>query len=124
MVVAVIAILAAIGIQTMGYVNRKAAQSRAQAEVAALSAAIDSYRLEFGRYPAPANLFNELTAGGPVNTNKIFFEPTPGMVTNRTFIDPYGVAYQYTTNPTRNIGFFDLWTVPPGATNVADWIHN
>ena len=124
MVVAVIAILAGIGLQTMGYVNRKAAESRAQVEVAALSAAIDSYKLDMGSYPAPENLFTELTGDGPVNTNKIYFEPTPGIISGGVFTDPYGAAYQYSTNPVRNVGFFDLWCVPPGATNETGWIHN
>jgi general secretion pathway protein G len=123
-VVLIIAILAGLGLATMGYVNRKAAESRAQVEVAALSAAIDSYKLEMGSYPAPENLLTELTGAGPVNTNKIYFEPTPRIVTDGEFTDPYGARYQYSTNPVRNIGFFDLWCVPPGATNAAGWIHN
>jgi len=127
-VVSIVAILAGLVLSTLGYVNRKGAASRAQSEVAALAAAIDSYHLEFGAYPAPADLYTELTGGGPINTDKVFFEPTPGMVntnsTPRVFQDPYGQRYNYSTNPTRNVGFFDLWSVPPTANTEADWIHN
>lgn len=127
-VVSIVAILAGLVLSTLGYVNRKGAASRAQSEVAALSAAIESYKLDVGSYPEPSDLYNELTAGGPVNTDKVYFEPTAGMVnTNsktRTFQDPYGNPYNYTTNATRNIGFFDLWCVPPTAESEADWIHN
>jgi hypothetical protein len=97
--------------------------------VAALSAAVDNYKLDFGSYPAVTNLFRELTGQGPVNTNKVYFEPTPTMVmnknmTNGPFVDPWGARYQYKTNDLRNVGFFDLYTVPPDAVDEKDWIHN
>ena len=39
--------------------------------------------------------------------------------------DPYGRAYNYnSTNPVRNVGFFDLWSEPPTAKSESDWIHN
>ena len=71
-VVAIIAIIAGLTLGTLGYVNRKAAESRAKSEVAALSAAIDSYKLDFGSYPSAANLFRELTGQGTVNKSKVF----------------------------------------------------
>lgn len=129
-VVAIIAILAGLTLSTLGYVNRKGAESRARAEVAALSAAIDSYKLDFGGYPASNNLYQELTGQGPVNTNKVYFEPTPGITgTNAgvaTFIDPWGVFYNYVTNATVNVGFFDLWSTAgnAAATNTNNWIRN
>lgn len=129
-VVAIIAILAALTLSTLGYVNKKGAMSRAQAEVAALSAAIESYRLEFGIYPSnQAVLFRELVGTGTINTNKVFFEPTPGMTTNMAtgpFTDPWGAAYNYTTNPTVNIGFFDLWSFAGNSNSATsnNWIRN
>jgi general secretion pathway protein G len=127
-VIVVIAILAAIGIPTMGYVNRKGAESRAQAEVAALSAAIDSFKLDFGSYPASTNLFRELTGQGTVNTNKIYIEPSKSMFTNNQFVDPWGSPYNYLTGDeaTVNIGFFDLWSTAgnAAATNAPNWIRN
>jgi len=129
-VIAIIAILAGLTLSTLGYVNRKGAESRARAEVAALSAAIDSYKLDFGGYPASNNLYQELTGQGPVNANKVYFEPTPGITgTNAgvaTFIDPWGVFYNYETNPTVNVGFFDLWSTAgnAAATNTNNWIRN
>lgn len=123
-VILVIAILVGLTIGTLGYVNRKGAESRAQAEVAALSAAIDSYKIEVGSYPAQADLFAELTGQGTVNTNKVYFEPTPSMGTNNRFIDPWGAPYNYNPAGQRNVGFFDLWAVPPKARDERDWIHN
>lgn len=135
-VVAIIAILAGLTLSTLGYVNRKGAESRARAEVAALSAAIDSYKLDFGVYPsAQTNLYRELTGTAigteAVNTNKVYFEPTPNMVTNMVtgpFFDPWGSEYQYRTGAeaTNNIGFFDLWSTAgnAAATNTNNWIRN
>lgn len=127
--IALVVTLAGLFIGTLGYVNKKSARSRAEAEVAALSAAVDSYRLDFGSYPAVTNLFRELTGQGAFNTNKVYFEPTPTMVMNRNmtngpFVDPWGKEYQYKTNDLRNVGFFDLYTVPPDAQDEKDWIHN
>jgi hypothetical protein len=74
-VVTIIAILAGLVLSTVGYVNRKGAASRAQTEVTTLAEAIENYKLDFENYPSPANLYSELTAGGPVNTTKVYFEP-------------------------------------------------
>jgi len=126
--VAVIAVLAGLILGTLGYVNRKGAEGRAKAEVAALSAAIDSYKLDFGAYPAPSDLFKELTAQqGAVNTGKVYFEPRGSMATDMTngpFLDPWGTPYNYRTNNLRNVGFFDLWAVPPNVKDESEWIHN
>jgi type II secretion system protein G len=126
-VIAIIAILAGLNPSTMGYVNRKGAESRARAEVAALSAAIDSYKLDFGGYPASNNLYQELTGQGPVNTNKVYFEPTPGITGTNAgaaiFIDPWGVFYNCETNATVNVGFFDLWSTA-GGTKMNNFIRS
>ena len=127
-VVAIIAIIAGLTLGTLGYVNRKAAESRAKSEVAALSAAIDSYKLDFGSYPSAANLFRELTGQGTVNKSKVFLEPTPGMVTTNagvvSFVDPWGTPYNYRNPGTDNVGFFDLWTTAGGKTDQMQWIRN
>jgi type II secretory pathway pseudopilin PulG len=124
--IAIIAILAGLTLGTLGYVNKKGAESRARSEVAALSSAIDAYKLEFGSYPASNNLYTELTGQGPNNTNKVYFEPTPGIVDTNTqrFVDPWSGAYQYNpVDPTNNVGFFDLWTTNNSA-DPALWIRN
>jgi type II secretion system protein G len=123
-VVAIIAILAGLTLSTLGYVNKKGAESRAKAEVAALSTAIDNYKTEFGSYPASNNLYSELTGRGDLNSSKMFFEPSPGIVSGSQFVDPWGSPYKYTTNPTVNVGFFDLWTEANEGTNESRWIRN
>jgi len=126
------AILAALTLSTLGYVNRKGAGSRARAEVAALSAAIDSCKLDSGAYlPAQTNLCHGLTGtatgAGAVNTNKVYLEPTPNVVTE-PFFDSRGSEYQYHTGAqgTNNVGFFDLWLTAgnAAAASAPNWIRN
>lgn len=126
-VISIIAILAALTLGTVAYVQKKGMRSRAEAEVAALNAAIESYKLDYGEYPSSNSLASELTAKAGVkgvNTNKVYFEPRKGMVTNNQILDPWGVPYNYTTNPTVNVGFFDLWTVAGSSNNSALYIRN
>jgi general secretion pathway protein G len=127
-VVALIGVLAGLTLAGLGYVQRKSALSRAETEVASLTAAIESFNMDFGSYPASSDvLYAELTGapGASVNTNrKVFFEALPRMATNNRFIDPWGAPYNYTTNAQRNTGFFDLWAAPPDSKTEKDWIHN
>jgi prepilin-type N-terminal cleavage/methylation domain-containing protein len=128
--VAIIAVLAGLTLGTLGYVNKKGAESRARSEIATLSAAIDNYKLDFGSYPAAntTQLYKELTGQGTNNKTKVFIEPTPGMVTNTVngpFVDPWGLPYEYRTGQqaTNNVGFFDLWSTA-GGTESAKFIRN
>jgi type II secretory pathway pseudopilin PulG len=50
-VITIIIILAALILGTVGYVQKKAARSRAEAEIAAMSAACESYKADNGTYP-------------------------------------------------------------------------
>jgi type II secretory pathway pseudopilin PulG len=50
-VITIITILAGLTIATMGYVQDKAKRSRAEAEIAAISAACESYKADNGIYP-------------------------------------------------------------------------
>jgi hypothetical protein len=94
-----------------------------------LSAAIESYKLDFGTYPSNSTtLYADLTGSGVLNKSKVFFEAPPGMATNSRFVDPYGQPYNYRTSGTgmRNVGFFDLYCIPAdGDKNKPEtWIHN
>ena len=50
-VIAIIIVLAGLILSTVGYVQRKAARSRAETEIAAISAACENYRADNGIYP-------------------------------------------------------------------------
>src|SRR5216110_3706953 len=50
-VIAIIIILASLILSTVGYVQKKGARSRAETEIAAMSAACESYKADNGVYP-------------------------------------------------------------------------
>lgn len=152
-VITVIAILAGLVLQTAGYVQKKGARSRAEAEIAALSAALESYKADMGDYPVGTNGNPSSTATPGTNnaflraalapsTGKIYFEFTKGMGTNtttlsssanQTVLDPFGEGYgYYYTNSSAgaaNAGirsgtnFYDLWS-RAGSANTNQWIKN
>ncbi|HET9419456.1 MAG TPA: prepilin-type N-terminal cleavage/methylation domain-containing protein [Chthoniobacterales bacterium] len=51
-VITIIIILAALVLATVGYVQKKGARSRTEAEIAAMSAACESYKADNGIYPS------------------------------------------------------------------------
>jgi len=54
-VIAIIIALAGLVLATVGYVQKKGARSRAEAEIAAISAALESYKADNGIYPTDAS---------------------------------------------------------------------
>src|SRR5438876_8052367 len=50
-VITIIIILAGLILSTVGYVQKKGARSRAETEIAAMSAALESYKTDNGIYP-------------------------------------------------------------------------
>src|SRR6266496_999722 len=83
-VIAIIIVLAGLILSTMGYVQKKGARARAETEIAAISAACESYKADNGIYPRgpaaattigsttiPANVTDSLdprTSGDPTST--------------------------------------------------------
>jgi len=150
-VIAVIAILAGLVLSTAGFIQKKGAMARAQAEIEALSTALESYKVEYGDYPTGTNGLNSGTATPGTNNaflrvalapngsnslnplNKVFFEFPKGMgnssnisATNQPVLDPFGEGYGYmypgATNRSGS-NFFDLWS-RAGSTNTNAWIKN
>jgi general secretion pathway protein G len=124
-VIAVVAILAGLTLAAMGGIQKRGARAKAESEIQALSAAIEEYRRDLGAFPSSNTLYAELTTdGATTNTNKVYFEPPPGIVgTNgptKFFQDPWGAAYQYTTNAA---GFFEILSTA-GGTNTNQYIRN
>jgi general secretion pathway protein G len=71
-VIALIIILAGLILSTVGYVQNKAARSRAETEIAAISAALENYKADNGIYPRDTtkNTTDDLNArasGNPIN---------------------------------------------------------
>jgi len=134
-VIAIIAILAGLILSTVGFIQKKAATSRAEAEIAALSAALESYKADMGEYPPGTNLpgtnNNYLLTNLMPPTGKVYFEFNKGMTnTSGYIVDPFGTTYgyQYPGSANRNgTNFFDLWSTAgstTAATNEPKWIKN
>ena len=70
--VTIIVILAGLVLSTVGYVQKKAARSRAETEIAAISAACESYKADNGVYP---------------------FNPDTNALNARTDLDPSATGY-------------------------------
>lgn len=146
-VIAIIAILAGLILGTSGYVQEKAGNSRAEAEIKALSNAIEAYKLDNGVYPngdGSANSTEELIKVlNPTNSgDKVYFEiPARMFDSNRSsksyesvradasyLQDPFGNPYRYEFPGDENRSgeaFFDLWS--QGKKNSSDtnlWIKN
>jgi len=145
-VITIIAILAALVLNTAGFVQKKAARSRAETEIAALSAALESYKADNGDYPVGAagspNSTAAVTADNSFlraalspSSGKVYFEFSKNMGTNLTtnglITDPFGenYGYYYQTNGTNTAGlkngagFFDLWS-RSASTNTNIWTKN
>jgi type II secretory pathway pseudopilin PulG len=69
-VIAIIIILAGLILSTVTYVRKKGARARAETEIAAMSAAIESYKADNGVYPNSANTIS-LEATGTVANDSL-----------------------------------------------------
>ncbi len=73
-VITIIIILAGLILSTVGYVQKKGARSRAETEIAAISAACESYKADNGIYPrdptanTATDQLNPKTDGNPIPT--------------------------------------------------------
>ena len=135
-VIAIIAILASLVLSTAGYVQKKGATSRAEAEIAALSAALESYKADMGDYPLSATFPNTSVAANTLygvlspSSNKVYFEFSKGMTSSTGIVDPFGTVYYYSYPGRTNrsgTNFFDLYSTAGSAntpTNEVKWIKN
>lgn len=130
-VIAIIAILASLVLSAAGFVQKKGARNRAEAEIAALGAALESYKADNGDYPtnsittANTNLVSALM---PTNGSaKVYFEFKTKFLTNGNYLDPFGYNYNYIyTNGSPNNGTnnYDLWSTAGGSGSTNTWIKN
>lgn len=61
-VIAIVIVLAGLVLSTVGYVRKKGARSRAETEIAAMSAACESYKADNGVYPSEASTTEQLNS--------------------------------------------------------------
>lgn len=124
-VITIIVILTSLVISTAGYAQKKGARSRAEAEIAAVGAALESYKADNGDYPAGSSSLALVTNLMP-SSGKVYFEFKTNFTNSSGWLDPFGNAYCYRYPGLSNqsgSNFFDLWsTAGGGASNT--WIKN
>jgi prepilin-type N-terminal cleavage/methylation domain-containing protein len=131
-VISIIAILAAMALSASSFVQKKGARSRASAEIAALGAALESFKADNGDYPTNSltnNNSSMVSSLMPTNgSGKVYFEFKARWITNGSFLDPFGNPYGYIyTNAAPNNGTnnYDLWSTAGNSTNPTNtWIKN
>lgn len=130
-VIAIIAILASLVLAAAGSVQKKGARSRAESEIAAVAAALESYKADNGDYPinstAGSSLALVTNLMPPPGSGKVYFEFKPKFTNSAGWIDPFGYNYNYIyTNGSPNNGTnnYDLWSTAGGSANQNSWIKN
>ncbi len=68
-VIGIIAILASLTLAASGTVWTKAARARASSEIAAMSTALESYKVDNGIYPPSTNLYGPPSVAYPLNSS-------------------------------------------------------
>lgn len=96
LVVVIIGILAGIAIPKLGGKSEKAMIAQAQANITALSMAIQEYEIMNGDYPSSLEGLLDESKGGPFMEKKVI----P--------VDPWGNPYQYAAPGSHNTHTFDL----------------
>jgi type II secretory pathway pseudopilin PulG len=92
-VISIIIILAGLILSTVGYVQKKGARARAEAEIAAMSAALESYKADNGIYPRDGN-------------TDVLFAITDTSYAGKTPPDPKPTSYDASVTEYKNASFF------------------
>jgi hypothetical protein len=127
-VITIIAILTSLLLSTAGHAQKKGARSRAEAEIAAIGAALENYKADYGDYPSNSSAANctNLVVNLMPSSGKVYFEFKSKSTNTSGYLDPFGNAYGYIyTNGSPNNGAnnYDLWSsAGGGASNT--WIKN
>ncbi len=101
-VVALISLLASIMTSTIRMVRRKAVKGEAKNRIARLETALELYKLEQGYYPT-GNIAAAVTAlTSSAGGKGPFMKFRTGELSGGNFIDPWGMAYNYTNDTTDN----------------------
>jgi general secretion pathway protein G len=128
-VITIIAILASLVLAAAGSVQKKGARSRTEAEIAAMGAALESYKADNGDYPSNSVSNNSVALVTTLmpSSGKVYFEFKTKSLTNNNFLDPFGSSYNYlypglpNQSGTNN---YDLWSTAGGSTVTNTWIKN
>ena len=95
-VISIIIILAGLILSTVGYVQKKGARSRAEAEIAAISAALESYKADNGIYPRDTIKTDQVDPAAspiPIAATQFLYEQLSG--NSATNLQPISGAKSY-----------------------------
>ena len=117
LVVTIIGILAGAVLVNFSGQSQRAKETRANADIANLSLALDTYELTIGEYPSTDQGLTALVEDPGIDGWRPF-------LTRRTFNDPWGNEYRYRYPGSQGINF-DLFSVgPDGQEGTDDDIGN
>jgi prepilin-type N-terminal cleavage/methylation domain-containing protein len=115
-VIAIIIVLAGLVLSTVGYVQKKGARSRAETEIAAMSAACESYKADNGIYPRD-NTTNQYTDTLDARQN---FDATQTVYQNASLY-LYDALFGATSGSrTPNVGARSYFTFKPNQLSPSD----
>jgi type II secretory pathway pseudopilin PulG len=126
-VIAIIIVLAGLILSTVGYVQKKGARSRAEAEIAAMSASLESYKADNGIYPTSAatnllkaNSDKDATLAVYQNASLYLYEELSGDHNNNRVTDSADDASGNGVVPKTYFSFkpSNLLPAPPSAATV------
>ena len=115
-VIAIISILAGLLLSTFGYMQKKGARARAETEIAAMSAALESYKADNGVYPNNGDT-NNLDARTSGNASSPSY--------NLTSLALYNLLFGATNGSrTPNAGARSYFVFKPNMLSPADQTQN
>jgi general secretion pathway protein G len=126
-VITVIALLAGLTLAAVGGVNQKANRDTTKAEIAAISNALEQYKSVNDSYPAAGgNGTVPFSSSGNATIQPFFIANKISTNASGQLTDPYGNAYQYSTNRTgmKNPASFDVWSTGKSSADSSDDIGN
>lgn len=129
-VITIIAVLAGLVMGAAKSVQDKGKRSRTEAEIAAIGAALESYKADNGEYPSngtTANCTNLVAALMPSDGSKVYFEFKSKWTNSGGAMDPFGNNYCYiyvNGAPNNGTNNYDLWSTAGNPGNLNSWIKN
>lgn len=129
-VITIISVLAGLVMGAANSVQNKGKRSRTEAEIAAIGAALESYKADNGEYPSngsSASCSNLVTALMPAGGGKVYYEFKPKWTNAGGAVDPFGNNYCYiyvNGSPNNGTNNYDLWSTAGKPANTNAWIKN
>jgi type II secretory pathway pseudopilin PulG len=126
-VISIIIALAGLILATVGYVQKKGARSRAEAEIAGLSAALESYKADNGIYPTDATAteqVNPTTSPVPSTASLYLYKQLSGDVNATMQPPPAGSKSYFAFKPQMLAGPKDANGSLTAVTNLRDPFGN